>query len=58
MGLAHDLHELIIGFIIFIIGFILLSSFVKALNFSWGSLLLALFVVLAGVMIIRAVLDL
>jgi|GEM_PF-3030552 len=58
MGLVHDLHELVIGFFIFIIGFILLSSVVKALNFSLGSLLIALFVVLAGVMIIRAVLDL
>lgn len=58
MGLVNDIRELFVGLILFIIGFIVLSAFVKSLNFNWGSLIVALFVVLAGILIIRAVLDL
>lgn len=58
MRLIKDAIDLIGALLIFVIGFAILSAFVKILSFDWGSFFYALFVVIIAIAIIRVVLDL
>ena len=55
MGLFSDIRELIAAFIVLILGIYILQAFVKALNFNWGSLLVAFFVIVALYVIMKEV---
>jgi hypothetical protein len=55
MGLFSDVRELIAAFIVLILGIYILQAFVTALNFNWGSILVALFAIVALYMIMKEV---
>jgi hypothetical protein len=58
MRMIKDAVDIIGGLFIFVIGFAILSAFVKILSFNWSSFFYALFVVIIAIVIIRVVIDL